>query len=99
VSRRSRILAVNDDCCRENLCLMADTRLSGARVARELDALVRLYGKPASIVSDNGAEFTQPGDPEIQSDHGEDPRPVLRRRPLRPLALRTLIGLTRREER
>lgn len=25
---------------------------------RELDALVRLYGKPASIVSDNDTEFT-----------------------------------------
>lgn len=58
VSRRFRILAVNDDCCRENLCLMADTSISGARVARELDALVRIYGKPASIVSDNGTEFT-----------------------------------------
>ncbi|MDQ2092428.1 IS3 family transposase [Marimonas arenosa] len=57
-SRRFRILAVNDDCCRENLCLMADTSISGARVARELDALVRLYGRPASIVSDNGTEFT-----------------------------------------
>ncbi len=29
-SRRFRILAVNDDCCRENLCLMADTSISGA---------------------------------------------------------------------
>lgn len=57
-SRRFRILAVNDDCCRENLCLMADTSISGARVARELDALVRLYGKPECIVSDNGTEFT-----------------------------------------
>jgi putative transposase len=57
-SRRFRILAVNDDCCRENLCLMADTGISGARVARELDALVRIYGKPACIVSDNGTEFT-----------------------------------------
>lgn len=37
---------------------MADTSISGARVARELDVLVRLYGKPASIVSDNGTEFT-----------------------------------------
>ena len=27
-------------------------------MARELDALVRVYGKPACIVSDNGAEFT-----------------------------------------
>lgn len=58
VSRKFRILAVNDDCCRENLCLMADTSISGGRVARELDALVRIYGKPASIVSDNGTEFT-----------------------------------------
>lgn len=57
-SRRFRILAVNDDCCRENLALVADTSISGARVARELDALVRLYGKPESIVSDNGTEFT-----------------------------------------
>jgi putative transposase len=57
-SRRFRILAVNDDCCRENLCLVADTSISGARVARELDALVRVYGKPESIVSDNGTEFT-----------------------------------------
>lgn len=57
-SRKFRMLAVNDDCCRENLCLMADTSISGARVARELDALVRLYGKPRCIVSDNGTEFT-----------------------------------------
>jgi transposase InsO family protein len=28
------------------------------RVARELDALVRIYAKPACIVSDNGTEFT-----------------------------------------
>ena len=56
--RKFRILAVNDDCFRENLCLVPDTSISGARVARELDALVRIYGKPACIVSDNGTEFT-----------------------------------------
>ncbi|WP_156894304.1 IS3 family transposase [Rhodobacter xanthinilyticus] len=56
--RKFRILAVNDDRCRENLALIADTSISGARVARELDALVRIYGKPACIVSDNGTEFT-----------------------------------------
>ena len=56
--RKFRILAVNDDCCRENLALIADTSLSGARVARELDALVRVYGKPKSIISDNGTELT-----------------------------------------
>ncbi len=36
--RKFRILAVNDDCCRENLALIADTSISGARVVRELDA-------------------------------------------------------------
>ena len=35
---------MNDDCCRENLGLIADTSISGARVAREPEALVRLYG-------------------------------------------------------
>ena len=57
-SRKFRILAVIDDCRRENLCLIAHTSLSGARVARELDALVRIHGKPACIVSDNGTKFT-----------------------------------------
>ena len=41
-SRKFRMLAVNDDCCRENLCLMADTSISGARVARELDVSLPL---------------------------------------------------------
>lgn len=27
-------------------------------MARKLDALVRIYGKPACILSDNGTEFT-----------------------------------------
>ena len=57
-SRKFRILAVNDDCTRENLCLVADTSISGARVARELTALIRIYGKSDCIVSDNGTEFT-----------------------------------------
>jgi putative transposase len=56
--RRFRILAVVDDCTRENLALVADTSLSGLRVARELDRLVLERGKPKMIVSDNGSEFT-----------------------------------------
>jgi putative transposase len=71
-SRRFRILAVNDDCCRENLCLMADTSISGARVARELDALVRVYGKPACIVSDNGTEFTSRAILKWANENGVD---------------------------
>ena len=56
--RRFRILAIVDDCTRENLALIADTSLSGLRVARELDRLIADRGKPKMIVSDNGTEFT-----------------------------------------
>ena len=48
-SRKFRVLAVNDDCTRENLALIADTSLSGARVARELTALFRLYGNTTAL--------------------------------------------------
>ncbi len=57
-ARRFRILAVIGDYSRECLALVADTSLSGARVARELDRLIRLFGKPETIVSDNGTELT-----------------------------------------
>ena len=40
------------------LALVADTSLSGLRVARELDDVIRLRGRPGTIVSDNGTEFT-----------------------------------------
>ena len=43
---------------RECLALVADTSLSGIRVARELDALIAARGKPATVVSDNGTELT-----------------------------------------
>lgn len=56
--RRFRVLAIVDDFTRECLSLVADTSLSGARVARELDAVIATRGKPATVVSDNGTEFT-----------------------------------------
>ncbi|MBW3097155.1 DDE-type integrase/transposase/recombinase [Pseudohoeflea sp. DP4N28-3] len=56
--RRFRVLAVVDDFTRECLCLIADTSLSGARLARELDSLIARRGKPRTIVSDNGTEMT-----------------------------------------
>lgn len=52
-SWKFRMLAGIDDCTRECLCRVADTSLSGARVAREFSALIRIYGKPGCIVSDN----------------------------------------------
>ena len=56
--RRFRALAVVDDCTRECLALVADTSLSGARVARELDGVIARRGKPKTCVSDNGTELT-----------------------------------------
>jgi len=56
--RRFRILTVVDNCTRECLALVADTSLSGLRVARELDDVVRRRGRPGMIVSDNGTELT-----------------------------------------
>ena len=57
-SRRFRVLAVVDDFTAECLCLVADTSLSGLRVARELDQVITMRKCPAMIVSDNGTEFT-----------------------------------------
>ena len=56
--RRFRVLTIVDDCTRESLALVADTSLSGVRVARELDRLIALRGKPKTVVSDNGTELT-----------------------------------------
>jgi putative transposase len=56
--RRLRILAVVDDYTRECLALVADTSISGIRVARELDRIVAVRGRPDGIISDNGTELT-----------------------------------------
>jgi putative transposase len=37
---------------------VADTSISGRRVARELDDIIRQRGRPDAIVSDNGTELT-----------------------------------------
>src|SRR3546814_13069910 len=50
--------SVVDDFTREALVLTVDTSIGGARVVRELDALIARRGRPAPIVSDNGPELT-----------------------------------------
>ena len=56
--RRFRIFAVVDDFTRECVRLIADTSISGLRVARELDRAIAERSLPAMIVSDNGTELT-----------------------------------------
>jgi putative transposase len=56
--RRFRILNILDDVTKECLAAVADTSISGKRVARELTNLIAWRGRPEVIVSDNGTEFT-----------------------------------------
>jgi putative transposase len=55
--RSLRLLTVHDDYTRECLWIEADTSLSGPRVARVLDYVAELRGRPASLITDNGPEF------------------------------------------
>jgi putative transposase len=52
--RRFRVLVVVDVFTRECLVLVADSSLSGRRIARERDRIIEYRGRPLMIVSDNG---------------------------------------------
>lgn len=56
--QRFRVLCVVDDCTREALATIVDRSLSGVRMVREIDIVIRQRGKPEMIVSDNGTEMT-----------------------------------------
>jgi len=70
--RRFRVLTVVDDHTRECLALVADTSLSGRRVVRELDAVIARRGRPLTVVSDNGTEFTSMAILRWSQDHQID---------------------------
>jgi putative transposase len=70
--RRFRILAIVDDFTRECLALVADTSLSGHRVARVLDGLIPSRGRPAMVISDNGTELTSTAILQWQQETGID---------------------------
>ena len=95
--RRFRTLAVIDDCTRECLALVADTSLSGRRVARELDKLIRLYGKPAAIVSDNGTELTSRAILEWQNSTGVSWHYMAPGKPTQNAYIESFIGRLRDE--
>ena len=56
--RMVRILSVVDAFTRECLALEADTSLGSGRVTRVLERLIGERGRPESVRSDNGPEFT-----------------------------------------
>ena len=56
--RRLRVFNVIDDFSKQCHLALVDTSIGGQRVARELDRLIAMHGKPQGIVCDNGTEFT-----------------------------------------
>lgn len=52
-----RILTVVDQYTRECLCIHADSSQTGEKVVEQMKRLVRLWGVPESITTDNGSEF------------------------------------------
>ena len=54
---RFRPFSVIDDFTKQCHTITVDTSISGHRVARELNRLIDLHGRPQVIVCDNGREF------------------------------------------
>jgi putative transposase len=95
--RRFRIWALVDDFTRECLALVADTSLSGRRVARELDRVVELRGRPCMIVSDNGTEFTSNAMLAWASAHGVEWHFIAPGKPMQNGFIESLNGRLRDE--
>lgn len=57
-NRKFRTFNVIDDCSREALAIEVDTSLSSKRIIRTLERIIDANGKPATVRSDNGPEFT-----------------------------------------
>ena len=56
--RRIRLLNVIDTYTRECLAVVVETSINGVKVTKVLQDLIERKGKPRSIISDNGTEFT-----------------------------------------
>ena len=95
--RRLRILVVIDDCSRECLALIADTSISGTRVARELDRVLAEHGKPKMIVSDNGTELTSNAILQWADDHNVAWHYIAPGKPVQNAFAESFIGRLRDE--
>lgn len=56
--QKFRMLTIVDDYTRECLWIELDSSLSGKRVTRVLEHCIDIFGKPESLLTDNGPEFT-----------------------------------------
>jgi putative transposase len=95
--RRFRILNIVDDVTKECLGAIADTSLSGGRVARELTSIIARRGKPGSIVSDNGTEFTSNAILAWCKDHAVDWHFIAPGKPIQNAFIESFNGRMRDE--
>ena len=56
--RKFKTFNVMDDCSREALAIEIDTSLSSKRIIRILERIIAHRGRPKTIRTDNGPEFT-----------------------------------------
>ncbi len=92
--RRFRILVVVDF-SRECLALVVDNSLSGRRVARELDRIADLRGRPLTIVSANGTELTSHAMLGWQAERGVAWHYIAPGKPMQNGLVESLIGRLR----
>jgi putative transposase len=95
--RRFRILAIYDVCIRRCLATVADFSLSGRRVARELDRLIAVHGKPIAIGSDNGTELTSNAILAWTADRGVDWHYIAPGKPVQNAFIESFNGRLRDE--
>jgi putative transposase len=95
--RRFRVLNIVDDVTRECLAAIADTSISGRRVARELTELIGRRGKPGMIVFDHGTEFTSNAILAWSQDHIVDWHYIEKGKPMQNGYIESFNGRMRDE--
>src|SRR5262245_2248788 len=95
--RRFRVLNIVDEVTRECLAAIADTSISGRRVARELAELIGRRGKPGMIVSDHGTEFTSNAVLAWSQDHIVDWHYIEKGKPMQNGYIESFNGRMRDE--
>jgi len=93
--RRFRVLVVMDDVSRECPALVADSSLSGRRVARALDRLAERRGRPRVSVSDSGTALTSHAILRWQQDRCLGWHSIAPGKPMQNGVVESLIGRLR----
>jgi putative transposase len=75
--------------------LVLDISISGVRIARELDRLLAVRGKPKTVVSDNGTEFTSNAILRWVGDHKVEWHYIAPGKPQQNAFAESLIGRLR----